>query len=62
MPSTRPTAIEELQGRIETLDDRIRRCLKRAGELQNAARFENDDAAELALLRTQYKRILETVG
>lgn len=59
MPIT--TAINELHARVETLDGQITRALERASELHDAATVERDMAAKLALLCTQYKRILETV-
>lgn len=55
------TAISELRARVVTLEGQITRTLARADELQNAATVERDTAAQLALLNTQYKRILETV-
>lgn len=59
MPGKTTTAVEEIEGRVEMLDKQIEQALERASRAQAEARDENDNAARMAILRTQYKRVLE---
>jgi len=61
MTSKEPTALEEIQARIDTLSKQIEQALSYASEAGDEVRRHNDAAARLALLRTGYLKVLEPV-
>jgi len=58
MPGNTMTALQEIQGRVETLDKQIEQAHAQASYHAGEATVASEQAAQMKVLRAQYAEIL----